>query len=367
MFYYKWTGTLLGAGALSLRMVAVQFPQETERIYSRTIFPIIRQVTDMSISNLPFPSVYLFVAMVLGAMAYFFIQLKRRAGLKNRFSYFIRSLLNFSGCLIFFFLLLWGYNYQRTPVYQQLALDVAPLSYSELEDEVKLTHELLVKLREKLTTDTLAIEETIPYSSLEGKVRGEMKIILPLLGFVGNGQPRTREFYPAGFLRGMGILGIYFPFTGESYIDPTLHDLEKPFTVAHEMAHSWGITHEGEANLISWLAGTYSDDGLFQYSAQLQLFRYQLNDLYRRDREEYKRMVGRMDAGIKNDMISIMLRARKTPPLFGDLSRRSNDLYLKTQGVKAGVKSYTQLPALAYAWKKSKGLEGVLRSNTVSR
>jgi hypothetical protein len=34
------------------------------------------------------------------------------------------------------------------------------------------------------------------------------------------------------------------------------------------------------------------------------------------------------------------------------LSRKSNDIFLKTQGVKAGVMSYQQLPMLAYAWRK---------------
>jgi hypothetical protein len=34
------------------------------------------------------------------------------------------------------------------------------------------------------------------------------------------------------------------------------------------------------------------------------------------------------------------------------MSRKSNDLFLKSQGVKAGIKSYQQLPMLASAWRK---------------
>jgi hypothetical protein len=352
MLNYRWLGAVLGTGALLVRTVAAQFPEATEEIYSRTFFPVIRQLLDMSLSKLPFPSVYLFVAAVVGVVLFVIFQMKQRKGARSKSSYLLQSILNFVGLLVFFFLLLWGYNYQRIPVYRQLSLAPSPLSGYELEGELTFTHRTLVDLRAQLTSDTLAIEETVPYSSLENKIRDEMKEILPRLGFDSQGHPRTREFFPAGFLRRMGILGIYFPFTGESYIDPTLHDLEKPFTVAHEMAHSFGITHEGEANFISWLAGSQSGDPLLQYSAQLQLFRYQLNDLYRRDRKGYKRVVAQIDRGIRNDIVSILLKSREVPPLFADLSRKSNDLFLKTQGVRAGVKSYTQLPVLAHAWRK---------------
>lgn len=352
MLRYKWMGALLGASALLLRFIAAQFPEYTEEIYSRAVFPIIRQLIDLSVSSLPFPSVYLFVAMVLGLVIAFFYSNTKKEGLKSKSKHLFRSLLNFAGFLIFFFLLLWGYNYQRIPVYQQLSLEPALLMPDELVEELEWTHRVLSELRSELTSDTLAIEETIPYPQLEKQVRKEMQEILPQLGFDGRGYPRTKEFYPAGFMRRMGILGIYFPFTGESYIDPTLHDLEKPFTIAHEMAHSFGITNEGEANFISWVAGMKSGEVLLQYSAHLQLFRYQLNELYRRDPRAYKQMIAEMHSGIKNDIISILLQSRKFPPLFENVSRKSNDLFLKTQGVKAGVKSYAQLPALAHAWRK---------------
>ena len=344
-------GALLGAGALLLRVIATQLPQATEEIYSRTVFPAIRQLIDLSFSRLPFPTVYLFLAVILGLCVFFFSQIRKKEPNKNKWHYFVRSLLNSAGLLVFLFLVLWGYNYQRIPVYRQLVIEPIPLSQGELLDELTNTHSTLVSLRAKLTDDTLAIEESIPYTVLESNVREETVKVLVRLGFDGRGHPRTKEFVPAGFLRRMGILGIYFPFTGESYIDPTLHHLEKPFTVAHEMAHSFGITDEGEANFISWVVGSGSDDPLLQYAAQLQLLRYQLNDLYRMDRETYSELTPRLDAGIRNDIASILAKAREIQPFSLELTRRSNDLFLKSQGVKAGVKSYAQLPMLAKAWR----------------
>ena len=349
---FKWTGVALGVVALLLRWMAARFPVYTEQIYSRTTFPMIRQVIDVSIAKLPFPTVFIFVVVVVGTIAWFLFRNNQRPGWHSKIRHLVRSLLNFGGVLIFLFLFLWGYNYQRIPVYQQLSLEPAFLSPDELAEEMELTHEILSTARQTLSSDTLAIEKTIPYPQLEAMVRNEIKQALPRLGFDGRGCPRTREFIP-GFLKKMGIVGIYFPFTGEGYIESGLHDLEKPFTVAHEMAHSFGITNEGEANFISWLVGMQSEEGLLQYAAQLQLLRYQLSELSRRDPEAYKDFVAAMDTGIKNDLIAILIKARETPPLFNSLSRKSNDLYLKTQGVRAGVQSYAQLPALAYAWRKS--------------
>lgn len=350
---YKWTGLLLGAVALLLRGVAARFPAHTEAIYSRTFFPMIRQSIDATVGKLPFPTVYLFAAVVVWVLVLFFFRHVRKEGWQSKLRHLVRSMLNFVGFLVFFFLLLWGYNYQRVPVYQQLSIEAELLSPDQLLDELHLTHELLAQLRKQLSSDTLAIAHTVAYPELEATVRAEMKKTLPELGLDAKGQPRTKEFYPPGFMKKMGILGIYFPYTGESYIDPELHVLEKPFTVAHEMAHSFGITDEGEANFISWVVGVQSEDFLLQYAAHLQLLRYQLREMSRRDPEMYKEVVLNLDPGVKNDIISILLKARQTPPVFGELSRKSNDLYLKTQGVKAGVRSYAQLPALAYAWRKN--------------
>nr|MBI1232738.1 DUF3810 family protein [Cytophagales bacterium] len=243
------------------------------------------------------------------------------------------------------------FNYQRIPIFEQLSLSPRPLGEQELLQEMTLTKNILSQIRPNIRRDTSAIGELIGYSELEELVRNEVSKNLYALGLNYTGKPRTREFYPAGFMRQMGIYGIYFPFTGESYIDPSLHPLEKPFTIAHEMAHSYGVTDEGEANFIAWVICSNSESYLLQYTGQLRLLRYQLNDLYRINPETYKTFVAALPAGVKNDLASIRRNVLSIQPLFSEVSRRSNDLYLKSQGVKAGVQSYAQLPMLVVAWR----------------
>jgi hypothetical protein len=347
-----WSWAILGVVALAIRYFAVQYPEKTDEIYSRTFFPAIRNVIDLTLGNLGFPSVYIFIVTVLLVLGVFFFRFGSRIGWKSKTLYSFQALANGLGALVFFFLVLWGYNYQRTPIFQQLNLKPKSLNLEQLKSEINITKRLAKQYRDRITADSSAIEEILPYPDLEKLVRQNMSENLDILGLNFTGSPRTKQFPPPGFMRKMGILGIYFPFTGESYIDPTLHVLEQPFTVAHEMAHSYGVTDEGEANFIAWVICSNSDDPLLRYSGHLRLLMYQMRDYFRMAPEEYKEWVRALDSGVKNDLNSIREASDKIKPFSIELSRKSNDIFLKSQGVKAGVNSYQQLPMLAYAWRK---------------
>lgn len=352
MFRGNWTWTILGLISLLIRHFALKSPEKTEELYSRKFFPGVRNVIDLTLSKLPFATVYIFIASVFIFIGIFIYYFYKKAGWKNKLGYALRSTFNYLGALVFFFLVLWGFNYQRIPVFEQIGMKPTPLMEEQLITEIELTRNILNQLRSNIQEDTVAIESSMDYKDLEKLVRANMREHLYLLGMNFTGHPRTKQFYPAGFMRKMGILGIYFPYTGESYIDPSLHPLEKPFTIAHEMAHSYGVTDEGEANFIAWVIGSNSDDALLQYSAQLKLFRYQLNDLNRMSKDLFTHFYRTIPLGIRNDLSSISRNAALYKPINLELSRKSNDIFLKSQGVKAGVMSYQQLPMLAYAWRK---------------
>lgn len=347
----NWTWAVLGLIALLARYFFIKFPEDTEQIYSRGVFPVIRNLIDFSFGKFPIPSIYLFFAGLLVALYYFWKGWRLQKGRLNSLFFTGRNVLNFIGFLVFVFLLLWGFNYQRIPIFQQLSLEPLPLEQEELLSELQLTRDDLQAWRDQISKDTSALDQNIDYDELEDMVRQTIEEKIGMLGLEYSGNPRTRELYPGGFLRKLGILGIYFPFTGESYIDPTLHHLEKPFTLAHEMAHSCGVTDEGEANFFAWVVCTQSEIPLLNYSAQLRLISYQLKDLYRQDEDAYKSFVMTLGKGVRNDFADISENHRKIEPFSLELSRKSNDLYLKAQGVKAGVGSYAQLTMLAYAWR----------------
>lgn len=347
-----WSWAFLGVLALGIRYFAMQNAELTDDLYSRKFFPGVRNVVDLTLGYLPFPSVYLFLVLIFLIIGIYLFRLSKRQGWKEKTLYTLQAVANSAGALVFFFLILWGYNYQRTPIFQQLELKPQSLNLEQIESEIKLTQRLVELYRSRLTQDTTAIQSTLPYRDLEILVRSNMSENLEILGLNFTGRPRTKLFPPPGFMRKMGILGIYFPFTGESYIDPTLHPLEQPFTVAHEMAHSYGVTDEGEANFIAWVICANSENYLLRYSGHLRLLQYQMRDYFRMEPEKYKAWVKTIAPGVLADLQSIREAAEAIKPFSLELSKKSNDLFLKTQGVKAGVNSYQQLPMLAYAWRK---------------
>ncbi len=353
----NWTWAFLGLLALAVRFLAGQFPEATDQFYSRTFFPVIRNGIDLSLGKLPFPTAYLFAVLVLGLSWGSFHRFFRLVGWRKRARYAFQASANGLGALVFFFLFLWGFNYQRTPIFQQLNLQPKPLDAQQLTAELDLTLQLASLDRGRITQDTTALTEAMAYSPLEDLVRITMQANLEVLGLNFTGRPRTKEFPPEGLMRRMGILGIYFPFTGESYLDPSLHALEKPFTIAHEMAHSYGVTDEGEAHFIAWVICTRSEEPILRYAAHLLLLRYQLRDYYGMDPDGALCWMENLPRGIIQDLISIRDSAEAYPPIWLALSRKSNDLFLKSQGVKAGIKSYQQLPMLAAAWRQRMNLE----------
>jgi hypothetical protein len=78
---------------------------------------------------------------------------------------------------------------------------------------------------------------------------------------------------------------------------------------------------------------------------------YQFRDYYRMAPDEYKEYIKTGDPGVRNDLISLQKATQVIKPISIEISRKSNDIFLKSQGVKAGVNSYQQLPMLAFAWR----------------
>ncbi|WP_178371531.1 DUF3810 domain-containing protein [Cyclobacterium lianum] len=351
----RWLGATLGLFALFVRLVCQKFPSFTEKWYAKGFYPLIRGILDYTINLLPFPAVYLIIAALLG-WGYLFLKglFRSNCGFAQKLKTLLRSVLNFSGWLIFFFLFLWGLNYYRIPLYQQLSLQAKPIGQRVLLAEMQDTQKKLLQIRNRIQPDSLALVRSSKFFVRKETLRKEMKQLLSGLGYSWRGRPTVKQLYPAGTMRKMGIFGIYLPFSGEGYLDPSLHPVEKSFTLAHELAHGFGVTDEGEANFVAWLVCSESKDSFLNYVGELKLFRYQLRDLQKMDAEAYKAFVGAMHPSIKADILDIQRSNLEIRPYFLELSRKSNDLYLKSQGVRAGVASYAQLPMLVFAWKSGK-------------
>ena len=187
-------------------------------------------------------------------------------------------------------------------------------------------------------------------SDFEDKMRTDVSNFLEKNNFEAGGRLRGRQISPDGILFRFGISGIYMPFTGESSIDNAVHPLEKPFTMAHELAHGYGWTEEATANFIAYLSCINSTDNHTRYSGLISYYRYVASNYKRLNPEAYKAFRSQLPEGFRNDLEAINQRSLKYPTWFS--TDKINDIFLKSQGVKEGVESYSRIVVLVYSWRK---------------
>ena len=351
-----WTGLLLGVFAVLIRYITP--PQYIEAFYSRHIYIWVRGLFDVTLAFVPFPLLLVFyVGVIYFVLKIVFLLFSKKMSLKQRFTEGGRRAANFLGILLFAFFFLWGYNYGRPKFAQQIGLTVQKLDTTALRQELYIAAKEAVAARDSLMQPrhyaNITDSDTSQVFQINDYFESDMRLfttnLLSKYHFPAGGNLRGRQITPDGLLFRFGISGIYMPFIGESSIDNALHPIEKPFSMAHEMAHGYGWTEEATANFVAYLTCTQADDLFTRYSGYLSYYRYVASNFKRQFPEEYKIFRENLPVGIKNDLTAINDRINRYPNWFD--TSGINDAYLKMQGVTEGVESYARIVVLVHSWR----------------
>ncbi len=348
---FKWI--IAAVCILLINALFGQYRNLTEQIYYNGVFKLIRMIYDYTLGWLPFPMVYLFFILVVYLL--YKVLGKIGVGIKER-SIVKTGLPIFNGVsiVIIFFYLLWGFNYQRDRISEKLQLTGEKMSLEALIEEGQLVGALAASYRQSIIQDTFAISESsFILPDLESKIRVSQKAILKSWDYQPVGRVRVRKLMPKGLLLRLSTAGVYIPFVAEGHIDKGLHPIQWPFTMAHEMAHGYGFTDEGECNFIAFVTCMHADDPIIQYSAMLAYFRYIISNLRLSDYDAYLKLLHTVDRGLMNDIYAINKQLNKYPDIMPDLRDLVYDSYLKSHGVHEGLKSYSTIIRLVDKWKKS--------------
>ena len=133
--------------------------------------------------------------------------------------------------------------------------------------------------------------------------------------------------------------------------------------MAHEKAHQRGITHEGEANFIGFLAAAAGDDPRVRYSALLFAQRQLISRLMMQDGELVASLLERRHPGVQRDIDeAVEFWSRKESAGF-EITHVVNDAFLKVNRVEGGVLSYRSSADLIlhYLTRSDRGLGGIGR------
>jgi len=334
-------------------MIFSFFPQLVETVYSRGIFQIIRVIYDNTFSLSPIPLLYVFIFLFIVWRIYVFSKKKRKqSSIKLKMLNFIFSLTAFIGGLIFFFMLLWGFNYSRIPIEDQLNIIPKRLSDGELEKEFqRASAELLVNYS---NYEELRKEEGFNLDDIENKIRKEIIKTLRLFGYPTPGRVRARLLKPKGILIRISTAGVYLPWVGECHIDAGLHPIQIPNVMAHEFAHGYGIADEGSCNFVALHTCLNSDNLFYKYSASLSYWKTVASNYRNYFPENYKEYKASMPKGIWDDIKAINDNLDKYPDIFPSVRNFFYSNFLKSQGISEGIKNYSRVILLEIAFNKSK-------------
>jgi hypothetical protein len=386
----RWLWTFLGAAAFFLHLLLGNDSALVENVYSRGIFVGFRWLWDdtLGFSPVPFLYVLLAAALVWGA-GIIWKQRRSRVSKLEGHGHFggrgdtdrsfmsathapessdrrpstalqkiSRGLLlaaGWAGGLVFFFYLLWGFNYNRIAFEKQLGLDVAPLDAAAVKAEAEWAAKGLSEARALIPGSAAAAlgPEIIP-QRLEFMIRNSLTRVLKDSGYPAPGRVRVRPLWPGGWLMRFASSGFYLPYCGEGYFAANLTPAERPFVMAHEMSHGFGITDEGSANLLGFLACRSSGDAAIRYSGLLAYWDYVFAALVRVARDDAARLAARLPEGVKADIRAEAANWDRYRGPLRTVSRAVYERYLKSQGVKEGMKSYDRFVTLLAAWKRLK-------------
>lgn len=148
--------------------------------------------------------------------------------------------------------------------------------------------------------------------------------------------------------------GYYFPFSMEACYNTLMKDMNKPFTMCHELSHTHGYIYEDDANFLGFLACVRSGDPVFEYSGWLGVLNYVNNDFYQAvSRETYEshpaisETVQRDSEFLSDeawqDVESHKLFRTETVRAAADTAV---DTTLKVNGVSSGKESYSRVVRL---------------------
>ena len=302
------------------------------------IFSLIQQTTTHSLALWFVPlSILLFI--LLGIANWIYVRKKQNKSHFWGIFWFVKWTFILSGFLLVAYLFLWGAGYQRKPIEAKLNLEMVKPEENEIR---QIMGELLVIINK----NNLPREQRNPEQSIQ-KISKSMQKIISDWDNVPIYLPIRVRKTPPGLFLFNSTSGMCFPFTLEPHVDGALPPHAFVSTSAHELAHIAGICGEAEASFVGYVSALNTDDPFARYSVALDIYERLASFL---PGEERKKALEQLPTEAQQDLKEEREIVNKyRVKWFSEISWKAYDKYLKTQGVKEGVRDYGRATNLLIA------------------
>ena len=312
-----------------------------ERYYSDWFYPALQAHLTPVVNESPFALFDFIVAFGVLAIVVVLWRSLARARRGRTVMPAIRGLLTSAtivAIVYLWFQLAWGFNYARLPLEQSIGYDRSRVS----ADAVRALAERAVQETNRGYTPAHAVGFAeigeVPPALVQSFHAVERRLGRPQPTVPG--RPKRTVF---GILfRASGTSGMHAPFMLETLLNPDLTPAERPEVLAHEWAHLAGYAPEADASFVGLLAALGADPGA-RYSAWLSLVFEAAGQL---PRDERQRVLAALEAGPRKDQEAIVRRLQSRVETVERVSWQTYDRYLKAQGVREGLQSYSRVVQL---------------------
>ena len=352
-----WRGYIVAALCAALTLALMAF-SESHGALVDMIYPYASRLIQTSLAEwtagVDF-CLWQLVVIVLGVVALASIVVM--IALRWNFFQWLGWVLAVCSCLYMFHTGLYGLNSYAGPLSEDIRLEEASFTVTEMVDATRYYMEKADALATHVPRNP---DGTPNYPAFEDLAAMASEGFHHLTHdqyyavFSGSDLP-VKKLGWADLYTSMGITGVTMPLTGEAAVNPQTPVVAQPFVMCHEMCHRTCIALERDANLGAYLACIAHSDPMYQYSGYFMAFRYCYNALMgvgttaaRAAANQIYSQIGdtmRQDLQYYNDFFN-----QNRNEAAANLANSANDAYIKASGDEAGVASYNQVSDLLISW-----------------
>ncbi len=343
VFYF---GTACFAISLFLLLLS-RYAEGFAQWYSVHIYPVFPAVIGRAFSTWKHSFfeagilILLFLAGVLALTGLFAVLVRSFSGKKYLF-FCIRLAAYVMASLVLFYTLTGAVNYQRDNIGAVLNLPEKAVSKESLV-------ELSLILAEDLTSLTADPDWNYSILTVDDNAYIETQAV-NAMKLLGKSEPSLSGYYPkpkpvyfSKYLSGLGIEGIFSPFTMEANYNNDMTQFLIPYTICHELAHLKGYMREDDAGFIAYLACRKSPSKVFQYSGIFHALIFSLNALKSEASvEEFNDIYQKLPEPVRIQLSYIKEQNQEQTTSFTSIAKSVNNIYLKANA-QPGTKSYGRI------------------------
>lgn len=257
-------------------------------------------------------------------------------------------LLNFSLILYIAFKLLWGLNYARPSIAEQLKIGNEKYSPEQLTALAKFLIRQINGIQVERLKQQDPESQHYTTAALEHLAASAYQEMHAKASFFSYRQPALKKVLNTWAITKIGLEGYYNPLSGEANVNMRIPAHGLPFVACHEIAHQFGVGREDEANLVGYLVASNSKDLNFKYSATYSVLRNVLFEVRIKLPEQYEELAASINEETKLDFKrdrDFWMKYNSDMYAYMDVAL---DSFLKLNNQQKGINSYQDIVIWVY-------------------